>query len=146
MLFPSSHSSGGNTRPSPHTPVHPPIPLHFGSSVQVGEQPSYGMRFPSSHCSNPSLLPSPHVVLWQTELGTVMLVTHAKPGSSLHDALHPSAGVVLPSSHCSVPLMTPSPQTATGASSQTSASHDPSDAPSRAPSALPVAASYVNRV
>src|SRR5579883_1038577 len=129
IVLPSSHCSGGKTRPSPHTPVQPPSPLHLGSRVHVGEQPSYGMRLPSSHCSKPSLWPSPHVVAWQTEFGTVLRTAHANPGSRRHDALQPSSGVVLPSSHCSLPLMTPSPQTATGAaSSHASASHPPSDA------------------
>jgi len=37
--LPSSHSSFGNLRPSPHTAVQVP-PVHLGSMVQVGEQPS----------------------------------------------------------------------------------------------------------
>src|SRR5580692_1947420 len=64
-VFPSSHCSPGNTRPSPHTAVHVP-PEQCGSIVHVGEQPSYGMRLPSSHCSSPSALPSPHFVTWHT--------------------------------------------------------------------------------
>jgi hypothetical protein len=35
---------------------------HFGSFVQVGEQPSNGMVLPSSHCSVPSLCLSPQTV------------------------------------------------------------------------------------
>src|ERR1044071_9409340 len=65
--LPSSHSSPGtpptpgNTRPSPHLAVQLP-PLHTGSTVQFGEQPSNGTWLPSSHCSLPSVLRSPQTV------------------------------------------------------------------------------------
>src|SRR5678815_311505 len=59
--LPSSHSSCGNLRPSPHTAVQVPR-SHTGSTAQLGEQPSYGTRLWSSHCSLPSGMPSPHTV------------------------------------------------------------------------------------
>src|SRR5512138_3910096 len=61
FLLPSSHSSLGNLRPSPHTAVHAP-PAHVGSIVHVGEHPSYGIWLRSSHCSWPSMMPSPQTV------------------------------------------------------------------------------------
>src|SRR6185437_7714970 len=108
MLLPSSHSSDGNLSPSPHTAVQVP-PAHWGSMVQVGEQPSYGIRLPSSHCSKPSLTPSPHTVWWHMETGGVPMFTQAHPGSSWQLALQPSPLVLFPSSHCSVPATIPSP-------------------------------------
>src|SRR5450432_313514 len=104
VKLPSSHASCGNLSPSPHTGVHCP-PAHFGSMVQVGEQPSYGIRLWSSHCSKPSNVESPQTVPWQTVVPLV--VVHANPGSSLRVELHPSLEPMLPSSHCSLPAMMP---------------------------------------
>src|SRR5262249_39546563 len=103
FVLPSSHSSPGNFRPSPHTAVHEP-PAHFGSMVHVGEQPSNGRRLPSSHCSLPSTTPSPHVVWWHT------LPVPAQPVCTLHCASQPwFVPFCAPMSHCSLPAITPSP-------------------------------------
>src|ERR1017187_8254081 len=90
---PQSHCSLGNTSPSPQEAVHMPLP-QVGSIVQVGEQPSYGMRLPSSHCSEPSFFPSPHLVLWHAEAGGGTAGATggapAPPRSPPPVALHPS--------------------------------------------------------
>src|SRR5215468_5348550 len=102
--LPSSHSSCGNLRPSPHTAVHSPL-SHLGSIMQVAEQPSNGIRLPSSHCSLPSFTLSPHTVARHTLPG------HTKPGCTVHVAEQPRFRPLFgPRSHCSLPRTLPSPQ------------------------------------
>src|SRR5260370_39641983 len=59
IVLPSSHCSPAKTSPSPQTPEHPPLPLHFGSILVSAGHPAYRLGSPASQLSTPSLLPSP---------------------------------------------------------------------------------------
>src|SRR5947209_5654969 len=99
VVLPSSHSSSGSLRPSPHGEVQPMVPTHSGSDRQSAVQPSPPITLPSSQDSSPSLMWSPQTVMWHMAFG----VGQANPGSTRQLSLQPSADVVLPSSHVSDP-------------------------------------------
>ena len=107
VVLPSSHSSSGSLRPSPHGEVQPMVPWHTGSDRQSAVQPSPPITLPSSQDSLPSLIASPQTVGWHSVFG----VGQANPGSTRQMSLQPSPGVMLPSSQVSRPRSMPSPHT-----------------------------------
>ena len=89
--LPSSHSSSGSLRPSPHGEAQPEVPTQTGSARQSALQPSPPKTLPSSHDSSPSRTLSPQTVGWQGGPG----VGQAEPGSTRHASLQPSPAHVV---------------------------------------------------
>ena len=103
--LPSSHSSSGSLRPSPHGEVQPSLPVHMGSALQSVVQPSPGRVLPSSHDSPPSL----DVVAAHRLVAGLAGVGQAYPASTLHVAEHPSCRRCCRRRTASPPVRRPSP-------------------------------------